>query len=100
MNDGATRNSDGFYVQGTYKFPGAGTKVGVSFGESNLDLATGEVAATSTLVKTNESFVVGLYHPLTDSLNLVLEYTDTDATAHNGNSASEKTFAIGAILFY
>lgn len=97
---GATRDSDGFYLQGTYKFPGVGTKVGLSFGESNLGLATGEVAATSTLVKTNESFVVGVYHPLTSSLNLVVEYTDTDATAHNGNSASEKTFAIGAILFY
>ena len=95
---GNTRDSDGFYVQGTYKFPGAGTKVGISFGESNLDLAAGEAA--STLVKTNESFVIGLYHPLTSSLNLVLEYSNTEATAHNGNSADENTIAIGAILFY
>jgi predicted porin len=95
---GATRDSDGFYVQATYKFPGAGTKVGVSFGESNLDLATGE--AVSDLVETNESFIIGLYHPLTPSLNLVLEYTNTEATAHNGNSAEEGTIAIGAILFY
>ena len=95
---GNTRDSDGFYVQGTYKFPGAGTKVGISFGESNLDLAAGEAA--STLVKTNESFIIGLYHPLTSSLNLVLEYSNTEATAHNGNSADENTIAIGAILFY
>ncbi len=95
---GNTRDSDGFYVQGTYKFPGAGTKVGISFGESNLDLATGE--AVSDLVETNESFVIGVYHPLTPSLNLVLEYTNTEATAHNGNSAEEGTIAIGAILFY
>ncbi len=95
---GNTRDSDGFYVQGTYKLPGSGTKLGVSFGESNLDLATGE--AVSNLVQTNESFVVGLYHPLTSSLNLVLEYTNTEATAHNGNTAEESTIAIGAILFY
>jgi predicted porin len=107
---GATRDSDGFYVQGTYKFPGKGTKVGVSFGESNLDLGPGDVAvggicevlssAGCTLLETNESFVLGLYHPLTASLNLVLEYTRTEAMAHNGNSAEESTLAIGAILFY
>jgi len=98
---GATRDSDGFYVQGTYKFPGAGTKVGLSFGESNLDLGAGDGPATgTTLVKTNESIVLGLYHPLTASLNLVLEYTKTEATAHNGNTAEENTIAIGAILFY
>ena len=107
---GATRDSDGFYVQGTYKFPGKGTKLGVSFGESNLDLGPGDLAVggicevivspTCTLVETNESFVIGLYHPLTPSLNLVLEYTNTEATAHNGNSAEEGTIAIGAILFF
>ena len=96
---GATRNSDGFYVQGTYKFPGQGTKVGVSLGESNLERGPGD-SPLSNLVKTNESFVLGLYHPLTQSLNLVLEYAKTEATAHNGNSAEENMFAIGAILFY
>ncbi len=95
---GNTRDSDGFYAQATYKAPGSGTKFGVSFGESNLDLAPGE--AVSALVETNESFVIGVYHPLTPALNLVLEYTNTEATAHNGNSAEESTIAIGAILFY
>lgn len=97
---GAPRDSDGFILQGTYKLPGSGTKFGISFGESNLDLGAGEVAATSTLVETNESFVIGVYHPLTQSLNVVLEYTKTEATAHNGNSAEENSIAIGAILFY
>lgn len=96
--NGETRDSDGFYVQATFAIPGPGTKLGVSFGESNLDLAAGE--AVSSLVKTNESFVVGVYHPLTQSLNLVAEYTQTDATAHNGNTATESTIALGAILFY
>jgi hypothetical protein len=98
---GATRDSDGFYAQVTYKFPEVGTKLGVSFGESNLDLGPNDgLAANSTLLKTNESFVIGVYHPLTKSLNLVLDYTKPEATAHNGNKAEENTFAFGAILFY
>lgn len=97
---GATRDSDGFYVQATYKFPGSGTKIGASFGESNLDLGPGETAATTTLMESNESFIIGVYHPLTQSLNLVAEYTATETTAHNGNSAEESTIALGAILFY
>jgi hypothetical protein len=79
--------------------PGPGTKIGVSYGESNLDLGPAD-PATSTLVETNESIVVGAYHPLTESLNLVLEYTKTEATAHNGNKAEESSIAIGAIIFY
>lgn len=105
---GVTRDSDGFYAQATYKFPGMGTKVGFSYGESNLDLGPGDrttncvtvTSASCTLLDGNESFVVGVYHPLTESLNLVLEYTKTEASAHNGNEAKESTFAIGAILFY
>lgn len=96
---GATRDSDGFYVQGTYEFPDQGTKIGLSFGESNLDLGPGDLATTS-LVETNESLILGVYHPLTDSLNLVAEYTQTESTAHNGNTAEENTIALGAILFY
>jgi predicted porin len=95
---GNTRKSDGEYVQVTYKFPGPGTKVGASWGQSNLDLATGEAA--SSLVKKNESFVIGIYHPLTSALNLVLEYTDTESTSHIGDKAKEQALAIGAILFF
>jgi len=96
---GNTRDSDGGYLQATYKFPGAGTKIGVSVGESNLDLGAAD-PATTTLVETNESIVLGLYHPLNDALNLVIEYTQTEATAHNGNKAEETSIALGAILFY
>jgi len=107
---GATRDSDGFIAQATYKFGSKGTKVGVSVGESNLDLGPGDLAvggicevlasASCTLVETNESVVFGVYHPLTPALNLVFEYTASESTAHNGNSAEETVIAIGAILFY
>ena len=100
---GNTRDSDGGYFQATYKFGGAGTKIGVSVGESNLDLGPGDGPTgppTTALVKTNESIVAGIYHPLNDALNLVIEYTATEATAHNGTKAEETSIALGAILFY
>ncbi len=94
-----TRDSDGGYLQVTYALPTAGTKIGVSYGESNLDLGPAD-PVTSALVETNESIVFGVYHPLTESLNLVFEYTNTEATAHNGSDAEESSIAIGAIIFY
>ena len=48
----------------------------------------------------NESYVLGIYHPITSALNLVLEYTHTESTAHSGNEAKESAIALGAILFY
>jgi hypothetical protein len=102
-SSGTARDSDGGYVQATFKFPGIGTKIGASYGESNLDLGPGDIAlgaAGAALLEKNESIVVGIYHPLTSALNLVLEYTQTTATAHNGNEAKETAIALGAILFY
>jgi hypothetical protein len=87
------------YVQATYKLPGPGTKLGVSWGESNLDRGSADPVTTS-LFESNESIVFGVYHPLTSALHLVLEYTETEATAHNGNKAEETAIALGAILFY
>jgi predicted porin len=96
---GNKRDSDGFYVQATYKLPGIGTKIGASYGESNLDRGPADLPS-SALVSKNESIVVGIYHPLTSFLNLVAEYTQTKATAHSGAEAKETAIAVGAILFY
>jgi predicted porin len=96
---GNPRDSDGMYAQATFKLPGPGTKLGVSWGESNLDRGQADPITTS-LVETNESIVFGVYHPLTSALQLVLEYTQTEATAHNGNQAEEKAIALGAILSF
>ena len=61
-------------IEPSTTLPGPGTKLGLSFGESNLDLGPGDPpAATSSLVETNESFVIGVYHPVTQSLNLVVD---------------------------
>ena len=82
------------------------TKVGVSWGISKLDLADGETnyvnngnLNTSRLVKENEMWTVGAYHPLTKHLNLVAEYSDvkTEIGSLDGKS---KTMSLGAILFF
>ena len=95
--DGESRDSDGYYAQATYVIP-MGTKLGVSYGESKLDLASGEAA--SALVKENEMLTIGAYHPLTKHLNLVAEYSDVESKAHDGASETSDIFTVGAILFF
>ena len=97
------RDSDGFYVQGTVVVPDTGTKLGISYGESSIDLTSAEMAAgfaNSNLLDTNESWIVGVYHPLGEALNLVAEYTNTEAQAQAGHKAEEDVFALGAIMFF
>jgi len=48
----------------------------------------------------NSSAVAGVYYSLTKSVTLVGEYIDTKAEAWNGNSAKQKDFALGGILFF
>jgi hypothetical protein len=113
---GETRDSDGGYVQASYKINKL--KIGVSYGISKLKLASGEEGYNNTtnpctipaagtnntnpacLLKSNSSAVVGLYYSLTKSVTLVGEYVDTKAKAQGGNSATEKDFALGGILFF
>jgi predicted porin len=96
--NGGRRDSDGGYVQATYTIPNVATKLGVSWGISKLDLASGEAA--SSLVKENEMWTVGAYHPLTKHVNLVAEYSDVTAKAHNNLEGKAKTASVGAILFF
>jgi len=91
------RDSDGGYLQATYILP-TKTKLGVAFGRSNLDRASGE--ATSVLVDKNERKTIGLYHPLTKHLNLVGEWNQIESTAHSGIKNENTTGSLGAILFF
>ena len=94
---GDERESDGGYVQATYVIP-SGTKLGVSYGISNLDKAGGE--ADSALVEENNRLTVGAYHPLTKHLNLVAEFNKMESEAHNGNKNEADSVSLGAILFF
>ncbi|HKJ08827.1 MAG TPA: porin [Gammaproteobacteria bacterium] len=93
------RDSDGWYVQATYKI--GKPKFGISYGESTLDLASNETAATNPdLVYKNSSAVAGLYYGLTPALNLVLEYTHTRAENQAGQTTQDNSVATGAIFFF
>ena len=92
------RDSDGGYVQATYVIP-TGTKLGVAYGESNLDTASGETNAT--LLDKNERWTVGAYHPLTKHLNLVAEYNKIESEGQvSTNQTESSSFSLGAILFF
>ncbi len=93
------RDSDGGYVQATYILP-TKTKLGLAYGRSNLDLASGESATSNHLVDSNERKTVGLYHPLTKHLNLVGEWNQVESRAHGGNIQESTTGSLGAILFF
>ena len=97
-SDGKMRDSDGGYVQATYVIP-TGTKLGVSYGISKLD--DNAVDAGKALVEENKMLTIGAYHPLTKHLNLVAEYSNVEATAHDTVSDAESDiFSVGAILFF
>jgi predicted porin len=97
---GKSRDSDDWYVQGTYTIPGVATKLGVSYGESTLD---GNGIDTFK-ERQNKMWTVGAYHPITKHLNLVAEYSDNKTELDNRVAADTdvkaKTISLGAILFF
>jgi predicted porin len=93
---GHERDSDGFLAQVTYKL--GDVKLGLNYGESNLDLAAGEVS--SNLVETNKKYTLGAYYSLTENLTLLAEFTDTKAEAHNGIENDSSNFNLGGYLSF
>jgi len=93
---GHERDSDGFLAQVTYTL--GKTKFGLNYGESNLDLAGGEI--NPTLVQKNSKYTLGVYHKTTENLTLLAEATDIKAEAQNGVENKAKTFNVGAFLSF
>jgi len=93
---GRKRDSDGGYVQATYVLP-TKTKIGVSWGQSNLDKIDANDGLTADLK--DRMWTVGAYHPLTKHLNLVAEYSDVKSE-YGTAEAKGKTGSLGAILFF
>jgi predicted porin len=92
---GQERDSDGFLAQVTYKF--GDTKVGLNYGESNLDMVTGDGL---DLVESNSKYTLGVYHSLTENLTLLAEFTDVTADAHSGLENTSDNFNLGAYLSF
>ena len=101
----SARDSDGGYVQATYVLP-TKTKIGASWGISNLDKAGNETilntgaGRTALLVKENSMWTVGVYHPLTKHLNLVAEWNHTKSENQAGSENKANSGNLGAILFF
>jgi predicted porin len=97
---GKARDSDDWYVQATYTLPGVGTKLGASYGESNVE---GNSIDTFSYDESN-MWTLGAYHPLTKHLNLVAEYSQAKDEVSNKAAADTdlkaKTISLGAILFF
>jgi len=94
---GEKSKDSGGYVQGTFVVPGIGTKLGASWGTSMTKGAAYDIES--------ESYIVGAYHPLTKSLNLVAEYTNQEITNSKATTTAVKkiendTISLGAILFF
>lgn len=98
---GKAQDSEDWYVQATYKLPGVGTKLGVSYGESELEFNNVDGGGD----RTNDMLTFGAYHPITKHLNLVAEYsiqeTEVDGSTTVADSdVKAKTISLGAILFF
>ncbi len=93
---GQTRKSDGFLAQVTYKI--VNTKLGVNYGQSKLDLASGEI--NPTLVSKNDKWTVGVYQSVTPNLTLLAEISGIKSEAQNGASNSSHNFNVGAFVSF
>jgi len=101
---GKSRDSNQWYVQGTYTIPGVGTKLGASYGRSTL-----EGNRNDDFDKLKDSmWTIGAYHPITKHLNLVAEYSEAKYKNEDGGFYADgvstevkaKTVSLGAILFF
>lgn len=93
---GEKTDDKGGYVQATFTLPGVGTKLGASYGVSKS-----ESDVNGDFDFENKSWIVGAYHPLTKSLNLVAEYTHQKIEEDDSNfDGKAKTLSLGAILFF
>jgi len=91
-----TRDNHGGYIQGTYKLPGVGTKLGLSYGKSVVE----RNATAADVDAEREAWIIGAYHPLTKHVNLVAEFNSLDVTAHANTTGKAQTGSLGAILFF
>ena len=85
----------------TFTVPGVGTKLGVSWGVNEYEKNSADGVGADDFEA--ESWMIGVYHPLTKSLNLVAEYVDADYEnigLDRTLDGDAKTISLGAILFF
>ena len=99
-SDGVCRDSDGYYVQGTFSY-GAG-KVGLSWGGSYQDQAGNDSGTTYDEKKEQEMWTVGVYHNASPEWLWVAEYSHVTEDWYDKETDDEEgesdVFAVG--MFY
>jgi predicted porin len=96
---GDARKSDGYLIQGTYKF--GKLKLGVNYGVSKLDFANAaDETAVPDLLKENSKVTGGAYYSLTKNLTLLGEVSGVKTQAHNGNENKSTDANVGAFLSF
>ncbi|KXB31922.1 hypothetical protein AT959_06160 [Dechloromonas denitrificans] len=97
---GNKTDSDGYFLQGTYKF--GDTKVGLNYGENkdkNGYVLTG--ASPMNSIK-NRAYTLGVYHSLNKFITLVGEFNDEKVTNVSDTNYDNKnrTLSFGGIIFF
>lgn len=90
---GVVRKSSGYYGQAAYTF--GTTKLGLNYGVSTIDQTKNDAA---TSLKQHQRITAGLYHPIADPLNLVVELTNMQAKNHAGGTITNNAFNVGVFL--
>ena len=97
---GNKTKSEGYFLQGTYKF--GATKVGLNYGQ-NKDKDGFALTGTSPLnTITNKAYTLGVYHSLNKYITLVGEFNDEKITnvADTNKDNSNRTISLGGIIFF
>ncbi len=94
---GGLRDSEGGYIQASYKITPKFKLVG-SYGESSLYKGAGDI--DPDLVRRNEAEIGALYYSLTSWVTLVGEYAHQESKSHGPLETTSNAVSAGAILFY
>jgi predicted porin len=92
---GHPRHSDGFIAQVTYKI--GPTKVGFNYGESKLDPTALD---PGTLVQKNDKWTLGVYHNLTENLQIMSEFSRIQSQNDFGQTNSSWNLNAGLFLSF
>ncbi|MGQ8364467.1 porin [Glaciecola sp. 1036] len=89
------RDSDGWFLQATHIL--GNTKVGVNYGQSNVDLTELD---TSVQVAEQTKATFGVYHPVMDIFTLAFEASAIKAENHAGDDLSNSAISIGVMTSF
>ncbi len=99
---GRERRSHGFLAQAAYTL--GSTKVGLSYGQNNVDETSSEGAArlggAPSVLASRKSVTGGVYHDLNKNLKVVAEYTHAMAGWFGGQNQAADVVAVGGFFLW